>query len=161
MLKLVLDTGERISALPVAQKEGLLKDGGGRKSSPEIQWWWCGRLLRLLPLLLQPRQAAMPWNAFLLGNHSRSAQGKLQIQSKSEPNALSTIKYTGTNDNFSKSLCCYWFSFIGSMQPDLMWEWTRRATNNNPQNLPAVELALQVPDFDQSVSLYDWSVRKF
>lgn len=31
MLKLVLGTGERISALPVAEKEGLLKDGEGRK----------------------------------------------------------------------------------------------------------------------------------
>lgn len=36
-----------------------------------------------------------------------AAQGKFQIQGKPEPNALSTIKYTGMNDNVSKSLCCY------------------------------------------------------
>lgn len=37
----------------------------------------------------------------------------------------------------------------------------RRPTSNNLPNIPAVELAVQMPDFDQSVSLYDWSVRKF
>lgn len=90
-----------------------------------------------------------------------TTQGALQIQSKSEPNALSTIKSTGMNDNFSKSLCHYWFSFIGSVQPDLMWEWAGKATSNNLQNLPAVERAEQMPDFDQRVSLYDWSIREF
>lgn len=84
-----------------------------------------------------------------------ASQGKFRSQREAEPNALSTTKYTGLKDNCSKSLCHYRFTFIGLMQPDLMREWT-----NNLHNLPAVELAVQTPDFDQSTSLYDWSVSK-
>lgn len=58
MLKFVLCTEKRVLVLRMAEKEGWLKADGGKK--PKIHSWWCGLLLHLLLLLLQPCWAVMP-----------------------------------------------------------------------------------------------------
>lgn len=119
-------------------RRGIAGRCRGRKSSPEIHWrgvrgstHHCLSVAAPLAALSGSDAACLETavgQQELLRWGPAATQGKLHIRSKPEPDAFSTVKYTGMNEDFSKSCCHYRISFIGSMQLDLTCQWTRRVT---------------------------------